>query len=448
LRYLFLLVPFLIFLLSAVAWSLTHSVSVTVDQTVRFQTMDGWEGTADLPEPISDANDVAMDALLDAVVDKVGLNRIRLEIRSGAETASDYMERYLDGALPKEEFRQIRYIPTNDNDDPFDINWNGFSFAELDYHIERSVLPLRERLRARGEDLTVNLCYVAFIPGWHVQRNPEEYAEFVLATYIHMNEKYGFVPDMWEVMLEPDIIEDSWSGRDLGAAIVAAARRLKENGYEPAFVAPSVTDMRNAVRFLEGIQSVPGAIEHVVEFSYHSYAGRNARNLRRIASKAEELGLRTSMTEWWFGKATLDVLYDDLKIANVSAWQGRVINGYVSRKANADGSPSYVPRDETIYTSNIFRNVRKGAVRIEATPSSNIVLDPLAFANPDGSISVFLNTKWALDVSIDGLPEGRYDTSYTTKEGTVEVSSGVEISNGEPLSTSIPAAGLITVTQR
>jgi len=99
----------------------------------------------------------------------------------------------------------VRYTKINDNDDPRVINWAGFQFSSLDWKIENLVIPLKRLFEQRGMKLFINLCYVAFTgqirDGEYIHDNPDEHAEFVLATYLHMQEKYGFVPDTWEVTL-------------------------------------------------------------------------------------------------------------------------------------------------------------------------------------------------------------------------------------------------------
>jgi len=235
------------------------AVEITLDPDQRFQTIEGWEATADLyvdpgkPDPAHRAE------MLERVVKEIGINRVRLEIRAGAESPSDIITRFVGGEFGYEQLKSQSYAAFNDNNDPNLINWDGFDFAELDWHIDKTVLPLRQRLKARGESLTVNLTYVAFRDGWFFHQNPEEYGEFVLATYLHMRRKYGFVPDTWEAILEPDMSTNAWSGWVIGQAVVAASRRLEENGFNAAFVVPSVTNMDNAARLLDEIATVEGA---------------------------------------------------------------------------------------------------------------------------------------------------------------------------------------------
>jgi len=59
-----------------------------------------------------------------------------------------------------------------------------------------------------------------------------------LAILQHLKAKYGIVPDLWEMIVEPDNT-DRWDGEAMGRRMVATARRLRKAGFPIRFVAPS-----------------------------------------------------------------------------------------------------------------------------------------------------------------------------------------------------------------
>lgn len=423
-----------------------RAAEITLDPDTTFQTINGWEATADMVDtPHTPPWVRYREEMLDRLVSEVGINRVRLEIRAGAESSTGIVSDFISGKLPYKRWKSRRYETANDNGDPFSINWRGFDFAELDWHIENGVLPLMRRLQARGERLIVNLCYVAFRDGRYYHMEPEEYAELVLATYIHMRDTYGFVPDMWEVILEPDLSKNSWNGTDIGRAMAATAKRLRANGFSPAFVAPSVTDMRNALPYLDAIVAVPGAKEHMVEFSYHRYRGGGQKVLRDIDARGRELGIRTAMLEWWFGKATYKVLHNDLKNGEVSAWQGRVIEGHYDVENRDSAHPNLTLRPEIRYNLQYFRYIRHGARRIGATSDDPRNFDPLAFINTNGKYTVVVKAEKAGPVVLHGLPPGRYKLSYAVGSGSKELPDPAVVGPGAPLATEIPGVGVLTI---
>lgn len=425
-----------------------QAAEITLDPETTFQTMSGWEATADLPDnPTAPVWAPYREEMLDRIVTEVGINRLRLEIRSGAENSTGIINRFITGEVSFFRWEGTRYEKNNDNDDPFKINWDGFDFAELDWHIENTILPIRKRLAARDETLIINLCYVNFAePGFHA--NPEEYAEFVLATYLHMQEKYRLTPDMWEVILEPDIRKkdpkaDRWNGEMMGHAMVATAARLREHGFEPSFVAPSVTDIKNTLPFAKAIASVPGALEDFDELSYHRYWSGWPEILTRISDFADQHDMRVSMLEWWFGKATHEVLHEDLIFGHNAAWQGRVERGlHTAKNWQAKGLRL---QPEVRYNLQYFRHVRRGAVRIGALTDRPGIFDPVAFINTDGRYTVVVKASQGGAVSVTGLPPGKYKISYAVKSGSVENPEPATPGDGGRVTTEIPAAGVLTI---
>lgn len=431
--------------------------TITVDPGTTYQTISGWEAVAFALDPGNPAFPNFRDTLFDLAVNDLGINRVRLEIRSGVENNNDNWSDYQAGNIEYQTWRSRRYATVNDNADPHTIDWAGFHFSEMDDAIERIVNPLRAVCQVSGEPLVVNINYVAFTAqitdGHYLHDDAAEYAEFVLATYLHCRNKYGWVPDYWEVILEPDNVSQ-WSGGLIGEAIVAAAQRLRDNGFEPAFIAPSNTNMSNAIGYFDEMIAVPGVLPVLRELSYHRYGGVSVENLRTIATRAGQYGVGTSMLEWWSGGNGYATLHEDLKIGNNTAWQQGVIGGGLNSNMalyEIDDSdpahPQVLLADKTRFLRQYYKFVRPGAIRIEAV-SREDPLDPLAFINKDGGYVVVVKCEAAGDFTIGGLAGGTYGIKYTTAgEYDVDLPDQT-IGFGKPVVASIPAAGVLTVCAR
>lgn len=430
--------------------------TITVDPGTTYQTMRGWEVTPFVTSECDPAFPALRDAFIDLAVNDIGINRIRLEVRSGVENSVDHYANYLANGCPEPpspeytEWRENRYATVNDNADPNVINPAGFHFTELDRSVEQIVLPMMQAMAARGERLWINVNYVAFTSqiagGAYHHDDPDEYAEFVLATYQHLDDAYGFTPDTWELVLEPDNVSQ-WNGTLLGEAIVAAAARLSANGYTPRFVAPSNTNMANAISYFDQMIAVPGALTWLEEFSYHRYGGVSLANLQAIADRAVQHNLSTGMLEWWFDNATYPVLHEDLTVGRNSAWQGAVLAGLFDYDAADPNNPLIEYRTNTRFYRQYFKFVREGALRIGAQ-SDGSTLEPIAFVNEDGGYVVVLKANAGASFSVTGLPAGTYGVKYTTNaEYDVDLPD-VAIASGEPLTGSIPQAGVVTVYAR
>ena len=433
------------------------SVRVTVDTTQAFQTMSGWETTAQAGSE-SPSYPLYRDTLVALAANDLGLNRVRLEVRSGVEHRRDYWREGRAGHLRGDDYRCGRYETVNDNDDPRVIDWSGFQFSELDHTVESLVLPLRAAIAARGERMVLNVNYVSFFkqcpPGRRYDhRDAAEYAEFVLATTQHLRDKYGLVPDLWEIILEPDNTVD-WGSAAVGRAIVATAARLRENGFTFRFVAPSNTQAEAAVRYYDGLREVPGAGAEVEELGYHRYRWITRWTLRDIAERRTRDGVRTAMLEH-IGSG-VDDLIDDLTIANVSAWSQYAL-AYANDKDNGglyyridDSDPRHpVVREgsRTRFLRQVFRAGRLGARRIAATSDARAAR-PVAFRNTNGAVGVAVRTTRAAAITVAGLPSGRYGITSATEDRERDSLPDVVVAPGALAHASIGGAGVITLLAR
>lgn len=427
--------------------------TITLSPATTHQTITGWEATAFAGEP-SPAFERYRDALFDAVVDDLGINRLRVEVRSGAESRQDHWSMYRRGEGSYAAWRAVRYSTVNDNGDPSAIDWSGFQFAELDWIVRNVVLPIKKRIEANGERLFINVNYVAFTgqigPGLaYCHDDPEEYAEFVLATCQHLQHEFGIVPDAWEVILEPDNVEQ-WDGARVGRAMVAAARRLIASGFQPRFIAPSTTSMARAVDYFDQIARVPGALPHLSELSYHRYRGVTRGSLEAIAERAARHGIRTAQLEK-IG-ATYEALHEDLEIGRNSAWAQYTLAGsggdtggsyYIVDLADP-GAPVVRLGRRTRFLRQYFKFVRRDAVRIGAA-STNAAFAPLAFVNANGRVVVVTRAATGGVLLVRGLVEGTYGIKYTTDEGYDVDLPDAEVAAVGTVETRMPAAGVITV---
>lgn len=442
------------------------SATISLNPATTYQTMVGWEATTFADQGSATFSNYS-DRLFDQAVNDLGINRVRLEIRSGAENPTDFWTQFQNGTISSALWRCVRYSHINDNANSGSINLAGFQFSELDDQIDKIVNPLRQKSLARGERLYVNLNYVSFtsqvtnggcpagLTTFH-NTNPSEYAEFVLATYQHMQSKYGFVPDSWEVMLEPDN-GTVWTATQLGQAIVAAGDLLVANGFTPKFVAPSTTAGPAAITWFNSIVAVPGAANYISEVSYHRYLNIVNNDLATLAARVAQFGKFPAMLEWIGARYT--TLHDDLKSGNNSSWSQFVLAGpstnaddggkYFLVDSTNPSSPTIIVGSRTKFLRQYFKYIRSGAVRIGAT-TANATFDPVAFRNTNGNYVVVVKALGGGNFSIGNLPAGTYGIFYTTGDGVTATQYDVQladqvITSGGVLSTNIPAAGAITI---
>ena len=387
---------------------------ILINPKTTYQTMIGWEATDQAGQREYRAKWLKYkDQLYDLAVNDLGIDRVRLQVKA---TSSGF-------------------------------DWTGF-----DQCLAEVVVPLRQRLEARGERLWVNVCVVEGA----LKDNPSLYAQNVLATYKRMQSKYGFVPDSWEAGLEPDVFGWGTQGSTMANAIVAAGKLLGANGYPTrVFVAPSSSNIRHAAAYFdEMVGQVPASARYLAEVSYHIYGGANAREREGMAFRALSRGLKVSQGE--FIGATYEDLHQDLKVAQVSSWEQYTLcwvqsengdNGghyYAADDVSNPTNPPVVIASRTKFLRQYFKFIRRDAVRIGAM-SSYPGFDPVAFKNADGREVVVVKASSGGSFEIKGLSAGTYGIKYTTAKQYDVDAPAVTISSGQLLGASIPDAGVITI---
>ena len=421
----------------------TGPATVTVDTMTRFQVMTGWEATAEAGQ-LEPGGLGWQASLMDQAVNDLGLNRIRLEIKSGAEAPVDYYQQWRSGQITTTQYRAVRYSPVNDNASNTSINPSGFQWSQLDETVDLVVTPMRQRMLARGEPLYINLNYVSFGGATLHTTNAAEYAELMLATFQHLQARYGWVPDAIEVILEPDN-NTGWTGTQIGNAIAAAGARLAAAGFHPEFIGPSTMSMAEAVPFVNQMVAVPGVLNYLTMITYHRYAGVSDANLAAIRSKAAQYNLQTAQLEH-IGSGVED-LYKDLTIANVSAWQQ-----YTLAYPTADDGAQYylisggqpVIASRTKQLRQYFRYVRFGAQRVAATSISGGVR-PVAFTNPGGGMAVVLHVDAAGSYTVAGIRPGTYAVELTNGAGTRSTLPNVTATGSNAVTVAPSQTGVLTL---
>jgi hypothetical protein len=446
-------------------WHFSLPTTVTLAPETEFQTIDGWAVFPRYWEDNKsrDSFDRSIEQYTNEVsqflVNEVGLNAVRIEVWSGLENSTDHFLPYYQGLKGYRDYAPTRYEKVNDNDDAEQVNLAGFQFSRFDYFVEQTVLPILRAITANGEIPYINVCYVDF--KWKAEdvsgslshaENPAEFAEFVLVFFERLRTKYGITPDAFELVLEPENTE-KWRGANLGRSLIAVKQRLQRQGFSPELIGPSNTSMRNTIEYFDEMMRVPGASESLQVLAYHRYHVPMSDQLLAIRERATTHHLKTAMLE--FVGADIDVLMDDLTIGNVSSWQQW---GAASKAGADDKGAYYVTVDpaappgsrvrmaqRTTALAQVFREVRRGAVRFEAT-SNQGDKRVAAFRNRDDSFVVVVRARRGGGVvRVRGLPNGRYRTTFGTTDKSV-VPHAVTVTDHQ-LETTLPSAGLLVISE-
>jgi Glycosyl hydrolase family 30 beta sandwich domain len=409
-------------LLAALLCGIAHggdTVAFRLDAKTTFQTFEGWSCVPNpagyerafvawLRDPRPETYDrVPMRRDLpskliarmhDALVDELGITRVRIEVGPQVEQV-------------------------NDNADPRVTDAARYRFAWQDDQIERHVLPMRKRIEARGERMTIYVSYDlrSKLTGAFLLE-PEEYAEMAVAFLAHAKERHGIEPDYWSVLNEPG--NDRPGDPRLCAELTAATgRRIAEAGFRTRMSGPECVTVAQADRYMKGMEGVPGALDRFAQITYHLYHGGAEDVAARNAVRdwARRLKITAAQTEWMEAK-DLDVarhIHLCLTEADAVAWDRFGADLFFAlpyRELTDRASDGKEPQlSSTAWHIRQFsRFIRPGAVRVALAGGSESVKG-VAFLAKGLPVVVLLNTSGETHAAeLDGLKQGRYGRCFTS----------------------------------
>ncbi len=383
--------------LTGYAATLSAFPTIVLDPATTYQTMQGWEVTAQGGD-----TEVNYTLYADSVIElgaQYGVDAVRLEIQDQWETS--------DGVY----------------------DWSVWAAK-----VPTLVLPLKEAMARHGRTMRLNLCYVAFGTHSGLHTTAANYADFILAAVQHLDTTYGLVPDTIEIILEPDNGPFLDTGAEIGAAVKATGDLLATNGYTPGFIIPSVTNMGNAASLYDSSKAVSGAPAYITMLSYHRYGGVSDVNLAAILSRVNADSVASGMLEHIASGA--EDLWADVTKANASLWQQ-----YCLAFPTSDDGAQLFPVISDVATigsrtpglSQYFKYVRRGAERI-ATSSLSTNVRPVAFVNTDGRYAVVIHADATGTYTVGPVPTGAY---FVTRSSATAARSplGVVMVAGDGIAT-------------
>ncbi len=430
--------------------------TVLLDPATTFQTIGGWEAHAESGHDLALTGGLAVDSfplyeksLFDQAVNEVGINQLRLEIWCGFDRPEDEYKKLITGKITYADWKLVRMYPLG----------GGHHFTMLDNLVQKVVLPVRQRLQARGEKLWLNLNYVCFNgsgnndPSYHLN-TPANYVAFVKGAFDHLKTKYGLIPDSFEVLLEPN--NTNWGSQPakFGKMVVATGAGLAAAGYTPEFIWPSGAFAYWTWPYFDAVLAAePAAAQYLDTLAYHTYDSSGAAfqsDIAAIAQRAKQKNLKTAMLEK-IG-ADIDRLWSDLEDVNVSHWQQFALaftgtndtgGSYFKIDVANPSAPKLIRGKRTNRLRQVFAYVRRDAVRF-ATQDKQTAVDSLAFLNADQKYTVVLNAKGGATAKVGPLPPGKYGVSWSSDTQFAQNLADVDLPAGGTLS--VPVQGGRTAT--
>lgn len=394
---------------------------------------------------------------------------------------------------------------SNDDDDPFTFNLQGFRFD--------GVLAMQEKLvdlaSAHGFSLPYpgyqanirwTLSWLQPIRNEDYDRYLDEVGEYVAAGVIDWQMRFGEPPRYAKIFNEPlDGNRELAGGSEAEVADLVArvGDRLELEGFgDVKFLVPSGTTEEGALRMAETVLADPDAAEHVGVLAYHPYRGPYNRIAdilatsgqgrpdagavavrEQIRSLAEQHGIEVWMTEVSGGRAgaaSMDALrgraihvHDELEYAGASAYF--TMNNIWDSRSHRDhfGNDDLLSEEDTIVLIDLetgevmitsaghavghyARWVEPGAVRVETTSRDDLVQVSAFRDDARRRLSAVLVNNHpeqiTVDVAIQGLElSGTLVGEYSAGDARWEQLGPIEVGGGTSFEITLPAHSVVSV---
>lgn len=443
-------------LLMVLSWltptlAMAAPIELTLDTTRKHQTFESWGATAlvvgiPFTEWLKDPTLATYDRLgVNANLPHKLLGRLYDELVFDLNTT-----RYRLEIGPQVE-------PENDNADPKVTDAKAYHFLWQDHLVDTCILPLKQRVEAAGERLSIYVSYdlrSRLTPDFLLR--PEEYAEMAEAFLTHLKTKYKLEPDYWSILNEPG--NNRPGNPKLYAELTAATgARLAKAGFKTKMSGPEAVNISTIPAYVAALQNTPGALDHFGQLTYHLYHGGADKVDERHAVRdaAKRLNVTAAQTEWMEQKDINVARHCLLCLTEADAvtWERYGLPNLFDLKNVPLNDPKSdaqeVRKNSTGWHMWQFMHfIRAGFVRVDLAGS--VETPAVAFVSPAGKcVLVLLNSgKDDQAVSVAGLPADQYRLWQTcvNLKRFGEPLKPMDLQKNQKLELPLPAGSVTTIT--
>lgn len=386
-----------IVLILIVGMQLNAQKSVTIDTTVKFQTIEGWGHGGDLFSnlggffALADTNythDLCLD-YLDYIIDELGLTGSRIwEVG------------------PRPDGTGM------DNGDCDSLDWSKFQSDIFFGNSHQYVKYFSDRIKAKGYNTsfysspTYPTFATAFKP-W-VLYHPGERAQQIWGNSLYWKNKYDIDMNYAVIYNEPN---SPITSEILVDDAKAVGERFAKLGLKTKVqFAEGVTPQSNW-NYISPVLNDSILWKNIGRISYHNYGNYNSPDQYRPLMRdfANSIGITTAQTE--MGDPNFDNLYSDLILGGVSYWE--VAFSGSNTLPIQPGQTQFSHGTKYFRLRQLLHYVRPGDVRISAI-STDSNLHVLAFSNKGKITTIIENLNSTISsVTINRLNPGSYGVSQS-----------------------------------
>lgn len=358
---------------------LNDVVTVTIDTSKRFQTIEGWGASMRLfsdphiiglpqddPANALQISQAAQSEILDSLYRGIGLTRVRVATETGGIEV------------------------TNDDDNPAHTNTSGFDFSGRNNDaFFGAVTDLRTRGMSRWWMSPIG------IPDWIREAEPAEYVELAMAINRRWRDN-GLELPYYSIANEPTGQGLPFqNGEYLRDVVKLLGRALESEGFKTKLVIPDDIHPSSAADIARIILADPEARRFVGAVAFHLY-GEPLEASAPIAAIASQYGIPLWMSEFYTADWMQWAIITHSLLSDYNATAVDYLAGFLSDSpddpsliALRHSGTSYLGYrmvDEYYAFGNFTRYVRPGAVRLAA--SSDVSDLKVSAFEQDGKLAV------------------------------------------------------------
>ncbi len=317
------------------------------------------------------------------------------------------------------------------------------------------MLPFKQRVEARGERFGLaitqtfhKLGSTGSVPAWLLE-SPAEFAEYATSLLLYLKNTHGLAADYYVICKDAGDSEDNpFEVPVVAEMIKSLGPRLRALGLSTTVLFPECHDANTCWRFIEAVREDDDLWPFVGMIGYHLYGGP-ARNTDRPKIRDFALAKGLPISHAGSDGITLDTLYDDLTLGDVSYWSivglggpgpGGAFNLHLDNASFSRGAQYWQYRQ-------VMHYVRPGAVRIEAV-SDVPAVRPLAFVHQGRTTMVLINNtppRQPRSATLRNLPPGDYGICRCVGAGPYEELGVKRVGTDGVLDVNLPADSVLTV---
>ncbi|MDP4229315.1 MAG: T9SS type A sorting domain-containing protein [Bacteroidota bacterium] len=392
---------------------LSGQVTVTIDSSTHFQTIEGWGHGGGIFSNLrytldSTIRDSYNFQYLDFIAHDLGLTGSRMwEVGPR-----------IDGT-------------GMDNGDCDSIDWTKFRATVIDSAIGRYAVYFKDLVEAEGyhtsfySSPTYATAATAFKP-W-VMNHPGERAQQIWADALWWKQNFGIDINYDVIFNEPS---GSATPQLIADDIKALGPRLLSHGLATKTQYAEAVSPQTDWNYITPVANDSDLWPFIGRLSYHTYGTADPYRAD-IRDFGAARGIPTAQTE--MGNPTIDDLFGDLTLGGVTYWE--IAFAGQNTLAPIAGNTGFTPSSTYFRLRQVLHYVRPGDMRIGAT-SSDSTIRVLAFTHSGEVTTVLLNGGSVKSVILNGLPPGSYGVSQSAPGTTFFKEFGIQ---------SVGADGKLTV---